>query len=195
MDFSNVQWLDIVNRSLAMISSSMLTKMDEGTSESNYVTVLLPQAVEEVYSSLPLDDISRYEELPRLADGSQNGSLFMYSYKVPSSCAYIRQVVLDGERERWQLIEGAILTDSESVSIRYIPLPSEPNDIPYYARALISVLLASRLAGPIAHNETLANLLRSQYESQLSRALTLSGKHREQLPYALTGFYSEDREC
>ena len=101
MDFSNVQWLDLVNRSLAMISSSMLSKLDEGTSESNYAAVLLPQAVEEVYGSLPLDDISIYSQLPRLADNRQVGSGYQYAYKLPASCASVREVITDGTYDEW----------------------------------------------------------------------------------------------
>lgn len=193
MDFSNVQWLDIANRALAMVSSTMLVQMDEGTTESNYVNVLLPQAVEEVYASLPLDDISLSAELPRLADGSQKGSIYTYAYSLPASCASIREVVLDGTNDAWQRIRGAILTDSATVSIRYVPLPTSPSEIPYYARDLIVVLLASRLAGPIAHNETLASMFRSQYENLLGRAFSLSCQSGDQPSYAESTYWTEDR--
>lgn len=193
MDFTNVQWLNIVNRALALISSSMLSKLDDGTEESNYAAVLLPQAVEEVYSSIPFDDIAVYARLPRLADGSEKGSQYSYSYKLPDLCASLREVILDDSAAEWQRINGAILTDSGSVSIRYVPLPTLPSDIPFYARALICVLLASRLAGPIAHNESLATVLRSQYEQQLSRAYTLAGKHHSQESYASTSYNTEVR--
>lgn len=193
MDFTGVQWLDIANRALALISSSMLSKMDEGTDESNYITVLLPLAVEEVYASLPLDDISTYRDLPRLNDGSELASPYAYAFKIPDLCASIREVILDGATDEWQRIEGAILTDSSSVSIRYVPLPTIPSDIPFYARSLICVLLASRLAGPISHNESLASLLRNQYEQQLARAYTLAGKHHSQESYASTSYNTEAR--
>lgn len=192
MDFSNVQWLDMANRSLAMVSSAMLSRMDEGSSESNYVSILLPQAVEEVYASLPLDDISLYAMLPKTTNKAQAGSGYEYAYKLPASCASIREVNADGES--WQRIKGAILTSNPTVSIRYVPLPTGPDDIPYYARNLICVLLASRLAGPIAHNETLANLLRNQYDVLLSRAFTLSGQASNQEDYASSTPWAEDRE-
>lgn len=193
MDFSNVQWLDIANRALAMISSTMLAKMDEGTTEANFVTVLLPEAVEEVYASLPLDDVSTYAELPRLTDNSQAGSGFKFAYKVPESCATIREVILDGTYIRWQRTGKAILTDSTGVSVRYVPLPSVPSDIPYYARTLVCVLLASRLAGPVAHNESLSAMYRNQYDTLLGRAITLSGQTREQESWTDTSFWTEAR--
>lgn len=193
MDFSNVQWLDIANRALAMISGSMLSKMDQGTTEANYVTVLLPGVVEEVYASLPLDDISVYAELPRLADKSQTGSGFKYAYKIPESCACVRDVVLDGAYGRWQRTGSAILSDSSKVSIRYVPLPSSPHDAPYYVRSLIAVLLASRLAGPVAHNEAMAAMYRNQFETLLGRAITLSGQSRDQESWSDTTFWTEAR--
>ena len=194
MDFSNVQWLDLVNRSLAMISSSMLSKLDEGTSESNYAAVLLPQAVEEVYGSLPLDDISIYSQLPRLADNRQVGSAYQYAYKLPASCASVREVITDGTYDEWQLVKGAILTNSSEVTVRYIPLPSTPDDIPFYARDLISLLLASRLAGPISHNEALANIMAGRHDTLYSKALTLSGQQQNQPDYANTSKWTEDRQ-
>lgn len=193
MDFTGIQWLDIANRSLAMISSNMLSTLEEGTPEASYISVLLPQSIEEVYAAVTMDDVSRYAELPKLADGSQNGSGYRYAYKVPESCSSIREVILDGSTSVWQRIGNAILTDSTSVSVRYIPLPANPSDMPYYARELVSLLLASRLAGPVAHNEALVNILRQQYESQLARAYSFAPQSRSQEGYVNTVLWTEDR--
>lgn len=190
MIYNNEHWLDIINRALVMINSSMLQSLTEEGINSSICTEMLPQAVEEVYSVLPLDDISIYKTLNE-TECMEKG-LFTHAFPIPTNSSRIREV-LTGEFS-YQITRDYILSFSSECTIRYIPLPDDPWNMPLYLRSIISLKLASRLGLSIAHNETLSNLFNSQYENAVSKYLTLKEDTREQNGYISSASYIEERE-
>lgn len=185
----SIQWLDISNRALARISSAMLSKMDEGTLEANYVNVLLPSALEAVYASLPFDDTACVTDLPMVPSDGTSG--YSFSYKLPESATRINKVTTIPPTMDWQIVQGLLLTNATQVKIRYVSIPNEPSDMPFYARELVVLKLASMLASPISHNEALASSLASEYQSQLANAITFAAPSRRQEYYMSTVSYTE----
>lgn len=188
IDFSNNSWLDVANGALALISADLLQSLGgEGTVESKYIHVLMPKALEQVYSILPLDDISQWVQLTRSTGGQQTGSGYAYSYDLPKRCATIREVKTDPEGYDFQVVRNAVLTDADGISIRYISLPSSPADMPFYAKSLLITLLASMLAGPISHDASMVATLKNDYQSQLGNCLAFRKLTRHSDTYIDTG--------
>lgn len=187
----SIQWLDISNRALARISSAMLAKMNEGTLEANYVNVLLPSALEAVYASLPFDDTTCVTDLPVVPSDGTSGYLF--SYKLPESATRINEVITVPTGANWQIVQGLLLSNATQVKVRYVSIPNDPADMPFYARELVVLKLASMLASPVSHNEALASSLASEYQSQLANAITFAAPSRMQGGYMPTSSYA-DRE-
>ena len=188
IDFSNNSWLDIANGALAMISADLLQSLaGEGTDESKYIHVLMPKALEQVYSILPLDDISQWVQLTRSTGEMNAGSGYKYSYDLPKRCATIREVKTTPDNADFQIVRNAVLSDAEGVNIRYISLPSTPADMPYYAKSLMITLLASMLAGPISHDASMVTALKNDYQSQLGNCLAFRKLTKHQDSYLRDG--------
>lgn len=168
-------WLKIANSALAAISANLLESINDGSLEASYISILLPAALDEVYASLPLDDISIYAELPK--DGTYKsavtGGKYLYSFSLPSKLACVREVFPNPEGTEWKRVRGAILSSAESIVVRYVKRPTTPNDMPYYARSLLVLLLASKLANSISHDTSLSTALKNEYSSMVSQCLVL----------------------
>ncbi len=166
-------WLNIANSALAEISANLLQSINDGSLEASYVSQLLPTALDELYAALPLDDISIYAELPK--DGTYksavSGGQYSYSYVLPNKLAFVREVFPSPEGTDWKRVRGAILSSAESIVIRYVKKPTTPGDMPYYAKSLLTTLLASKLAGAISHDASLKTSLKSEYSNALSQCL------------------------
>lgn len=173
VDLSTNSWMQIANAALAQISADILSTFNDGSLTATYVTTLLPTALDEVYGTLPLDDISLYANLARNGSYKPESSGYTYSYIIPPKCAFVREVVVEPEGTDWKRVRGAILTNASAVRVRYVQKPSTPNDMPPYCRSLLITLLASKLAGALNHDASLSSTLLSQYQSQLSQFLVL----------------------
>ena len=171
------EWLNIANAALSMVSSHLMQKMQDGSMEASYVETLLPVAVEDVYSTVDFYDLADTEEVPRL---DEKHPLYAYRYARPVNAAKILKVTTIPENTQWELSEGCICTDACSVIVKYVKLPETPEDMPPYARTLVTFRLASLLASPIAHDDNLAATLKSEYQNQLSTTISLTVAERYQ---------------
>ena len=187
-------WLNIANSALAEISANLLQSINDGSLEASYVAQLLPSALDEVYAALPLDDISLYAELPK--DGSYKsaatGGLYQYSFALPNKLAYVREVYTSPEDAEWKRVRGSILSSADSVYIRYVKKPTTPGDMPYYARSLLTILLASKLAGAISHDASLKTSLKTEYSNLLSQYLLFREAPGSQESYRDTEAWTQE---
>ena len=93
------EWLNLANAALSMVSSHLLQKMQDGTTEANYINTLLPTAVEDVYSTLDFMSIAVTEEVPRL---DEKHPLYAYRYARPVNAAKILKVTTIPEHMQWE---------------------------------------------------------------------------------------------
>ncbi len=184
------EWLNIANAALSMVSSHLMQKMQDGSMEASYVETLLPVAVEDVYSTVDFYDLADTEEVPRL---SSTHPVYRYRYARPENAARIIKVSTIPEDMEWELSEGCICTDASRVIVKYVKLPETPDNMPSYAKSLVTYRLASLLASPVAHDDNLAAMLRSEYQTQLSNAISLASAGRYQENRG-TGFWTDGGE-
>lgn len=166
-------WIQIANGALSLIMQPLLDTFNDGSITASTVATLLPLALDEVYGTLPLDDISLYALLPRDGNYKPETSGYLYSYSLPDKLAYVREVVTEPADAEWKRVRGSILTDAEVVRVRYVQRPSKPSDMPPYCQTLLITLLASKLAGALSHDTSLATSLMNSYSTLLSQYLVL----------------------
>lgn len=186
LNLNSKMWLDIINQALIMISADPLQDIDDGKQAASIAISILPNIIEELYASLPLNDIAVYTELARVSKPA--GSPYSYAYKLPDDCARIRTVNIDGAS--WEISRDHINTNASSCKILYIQTPSSPDSMPFYARNLAALLLASRIAIPITHDQNLSASLYNQYSTNLSKAITLAQSTRSQQRYKEAANYT-----
>ena len=182
------EWLNLANAALSMVSSHLLQKMQDGTTEANYIETLLPLAVEDVYSDLDFYDIAITEEAPRL---DKTHPRYCFCYARPRNAAKILRIWPIPKDMEWELSEGCIWTNACQVIVKYVKLPETPENMPPYAKKLVVYRLASLLASPVAHDDNLASMLESKYQSALANAITLSVAMRYQEDRS-TGWWTDD---
>lgn len=176
----STEWLSMINRALAMVGNGlMLTTLDDGTEAANFSNILLPEAIEIVYSSLQRPDLARYQALPMI--NIKNTGPYLYAYAKPESL--VRIVSTIPEDAEWEMTADAILSNSSELTISYITLPDKPDDIPVYARQLITIKLAALLAKPVAHDDNLAVSYENLFSTELSKAISFAPRYRDQKPY------------
>ena len=186
LNLNSKMWLDIINQALIMISADPLQDIDDGKQAASIAISILPNIIEELYASLPLNDIAGYTELARVSKPA--GSPYSYAYKLPDDCARIRTVNTDSES--WEISRDHINTNASSCKILYIQTPSSPDSMPFYARNLAALLLASRIAIPITHDQNLSASLYNQYSTNLSKAITLAQSTQSQQRYKEAANYT-----
>lgn len=175
----SVEWVSIVNRALAAIGSTPLINLDEGTDTANHAAVLLPQAIEACYASLPLADIAKYQTLPQIRLDVKGS--YKYSYKKPEAIVRILEV-LPSDAE-WEMGADAIFSNSDNLTIKYVSLPDRPEDLPVYMRNLVVYKLTALLAKPVAHDDALTANYENLYTSELSRILSFSPQWKNKNNY------------
>lgn len=171
------EWLNIANAALSMVSSHLLQKMQDGSTEANYIETLLPTAVEDVYSTLDFYSLAITEEVPRL-DGTH--PIYRYRYSLPENAAKILKVETLPPHMEWELSEGCICSDASHIVVKYVRLPETPENMPSYAKTLVIYCLAALLASPIAHDDNLSAALKNEYQNRLSTAISLTVAERYQ---------------
>ena len=176
------EWLHLVNSALSMVSADLMEQLDDGTLEASYVDVLLPTAVDEVYATVDFYDIAKTEELPR---SNKPHPVYRFCYKRPENAAKILSIRTIPCDMDWELSEGMVCTDACRVICQYVNLPDTPDDMPSYARNLVTLKLAALLAAPLTHDNSLAQVLESKHTQALSNVINFSFASR----------YQEDRSA
>lgn len=186
MKLNTTTWLEVINQALIIISETPLQNMNQNVQVSGVASGLLPQVIEEVYGALPNNDLAVWTQLAEITQVP--GSPYSRRFAIPKDSARILEVRCDGS---WLRTSDAIDTDAGSVQIRYVRFPSDPADMPFYARSLCVLLLASRMALPLASDQNLSTSLYNQYIQNRANAIALAQRVMPDTPYRKSVSYEE----
>ncbi|MBN2861271.1 MAG: hypothetical protein JXK93_13480 [Sphaerochaetaceae bacterium] len=190
----DAQWLTIANRALLRIGSKTLTSFDDGSAESKYCTILLPQAIETVVSAYNWRDCIKRAQLAPLADAPVFG--ISYQFSLPEDYAKLNSVSAvdsDGNEVEWFLENGVIVSDAVSVNITYTAIPGAPENVSPSTRDLIVKQLAYLLSIPIVNNTNRTSMLLSEYSQTLSIAMNRNSVTQYQEDTSIPYYVDEDR--
>jgi len=172
----------LANFALARIGAGRVTDFDnESTPVARALRDLYEPTLEKCLRSHPWNFAIRRETVAANATAPDHG--WAYAYDLPPTC--VRFLDIWNEEDQYNplrefAIEGRqILCDVEGpLSVRYVSRDIPVADFdPEFADAF-SLLLASRLAGPIAENPNLAAALLQEFEA-LSKPLAIVTNARE----------------
>ena len=179
----------IANLALAEISSHAITALSDETEEANWCRRFYPQCRDEMLRAHPWNFAMKRANLSRLADAPVNE--WSYAYGLPSDYIAIYQLnefqcwgnYGTGIRRLFQIENGALLTDSEAATVRYVFQQTDATKFdPLFITAL-SLLLASKICKPITGNDGTA--LTQRYEGiALPRAMKYDA--REDKPHVIS---------
>lgn len=150
----------IANLALAEISSHAITNLSDDSEEAIWCSRFYPQCRDEMLRTHPWNFAMKRVNLTQLAEIPVNE--WNYAYGLPSD--YISLYQLNeflcweysyglGNYKLFQVENGALLTDAETATIRYVFQQTDTTKYdPLFVTAL-SLLLASKIAKPIAGND------------------------------------------
>ena len=191
-------WAQICNRALGRLGSEAIINLDEGTQISELCNRFLPQAIEHVLGQWSFKFSRRRIRLALNEERPLFG--WRYQFKLPKDLIRIIDVIGGGssmpeqtELIPYQIENGMILADTDTVQIIYIARPDDPNQLPQSVRNAISTYLAYLLATPLTLNQTLIAFILSESQQAIELAKTEDAQMNHD-PYAFgQNFHTENR--
>jgi hypothetical protein len=191
-------WTQICNRALGRLGSQSITDLSEVTTNAEFCKLFLPEAIEYVLGQWDFKFAIKRLRLALNEDIPIFG--WKYQFNLPKDYIRIIDVIagssLAPQRSNlipFQIENGKVLSNEDTVQIVYIARPDNPNGLPQAVRKAISTHLAYLLATPLTSNDQLIALIAA--ESQV--ALEQAKKEDAQMnydPYAYGhDFHTENR--
>lgn len=167
MEYGN-SWVDIANEALAMIGTAHVDDLEGSDNETQFVNTLLPTVLNNVFSSYEWNCARTRAILSPITETPPFG--YAYYFEFPSDLARVVEI----SATAYEIEGNRILSDAETINIKYIKLPSEPTLInPPKLRMGISTTLASMLAVPLAGSTSIANNLEQKALMYINEAKTI----------------------
>ncbi|MDR2729520.1 MAG: hypothetical protein LBB81_01315 [Treponema sp.] len=168
-------WTQICNRALGRLGSDTITDLADGTKSAEYCGRFLPEAIEHILGQWDFKFARRRMRLTPNDERPIFGWKNQFNY--PMDC--IRLVrVYGGHNEKpeeseyvpYQVENGKILCDANTLQIIYIARPDDPNQLPQSVRKAISTHLAYLLSTPLTSNEQLTGLIAAESQTAIELA-------------------------
>lgn len=148
--------VEICNRALVRLGEDTITSLSDDSDRARICNALYQEVLETTLSEYPWNCAIYRAELARLADTPVWD--FAYAYQLPTDpyCLRVLETDLDIQDYPWQIEGRTLVTDANSVKIKYLALLDDPNNIPPLLRELIAIRLAAEACYPITGDAKLA---------------------------------------
>jgi hypothetical protein len=157
----------IANLALSLLGAEKVPDIsDPSILNASYCRQHYGQALDEALRAGPWSFAVVRISLVRSATAPAFG--WSYQYPIPSDCVQILDAnSLDPDQmapEQFQIEGGLILSNSETMQVRYISRNDDPATYPADFVNALSYLLASKLAVPITGNAQMGATLKAEYD-------------------------------
>lgn len=169
--------VQIVNLALTKIGSSRIASLTEDSEQARKSNAVYDLIRNEVMSAHPWNFAITRTSLAALDETPSFD--YDYQFLLPSDC--LRVLSTDEEEDKWEVANGKILYDDDSIKIKYIKKITDTTKYsPGFVEAL-SARLAAELAYPIADSSTLSQEMFKLYLDKLKIAKSQDAQeHGEQ---------------
>lgn len=159
--------VDVCNLALDRVGHEAITSLSDGNKAANLCTRLWPIARDSMLREHPWNfAVSRAITAP-----SASSPDFGFTYQHPLPSDSLRLLEVDGMTSLEYQLEGdSILTDDDTLYIRYIASITDPNKYDTIFVDLVSAYLAFLLVEPLTQSNTKKSALWNEYQQILSRA-------------------------
>ncbi len=186
---TDVQWVTVANSALLWIGADTINNLDEGSPGALFCSQMLPLAIKTVYSSYPWKQALKRVQLPPMVNNPHYG--YAHQFALPSDFALIHEVKTEGE---YSIERHRILSNSTSVFITYVALPSQPREMSPMLETLVTRQLAYLISTPMLKNSEVTNRLSNEYMQNYALAITQDSLGSYQEPIELEDtWYDQNR--
>lgn len=181
--------ISICNSALARIGAPPISALEEDSKRARTCGVVYDQILDEVLAEHAWPFALTRASLARLADAPVYG--YRHAYQLPADFVSLVDME-DGTALDYQLEGDQILTDAETVRLRYVRRITDPARFPPPFVDVFAIRLAAELALPITRKTSDFETMMTVYRLKLASAKnTISGSQgaaQEEVP-----FWSEAR--
>jgi len=173
--------VDICNMALSRIGAATITSLTQGTRESKLCNTFFNTLAERAMIQGSWTSTITRAELAQTTNTPVFGYAYEYQLPVDPKCLKILGVNEWCPGEVKYVREGdKILTDSDTLSIRYIALLTNTEDYGTGLTEAVEILLASYLAKPLATDPQVSERLRQEYFEIVANNLAIDNQQGSQ---------------
>lgn len=177
---------DIYNNALQKVSRRRISTIDDGSYEANLCNDLFTLALEDTLYEHNWSSCSARIELVKLSGDPPHG--YTNRFQLPNDCVRVIQGYYNERKEsfdfEWQIEGRTLLTNQESVFLRYVFRPTNFEALNPAITNCIVFKLAMALAVPLQLDRADENALLQQYERiTLPRAKALDSMESRYLEF------------
>jgi hypothetical protein len=169
--------IQICNMALSRLGASTITSLTDGTQEAKLCNTFFDTIADRVMMQGSWTSTLRRVTLAQTATTPTFG--FTYTYQLPVDPKCLKVLNVD-ETYSGQVVysieDDKLLTDEGSVKIRYVAQLTDTEDWDPMLTEAVEIALGSYLALPITGNKTLAQEMRTEYQTILMNNLALNGQ-------------------
>lgn len=161
--------VSIANLALTVLAADRITTLEDNSENARRLTAVYDYCLEDTLRIHPWNFAIQRQQLARLSTTPTFG--YDYEFQLPGDCLRVIEVN-DGTNLITSFkVEGRkILTDYDSISIKYIGNITDPNQYTSQFIFVLAARLAAELAYPITNNKANAEMVWQIYEQRLQQA-------------------------
>jgi len=165
--------VDICNRALDKLGQNPITSLDDGNTAANLCTRVWPITRDQVLREHPWNfAVKRIVTAPSLTSPPWG---FNYQHPIPSDCLRIIELQ-DVKADEYQIENKNILTDYDTLHLRYIYRVEDPNKFDSLFADLIATRMAFEMCEGLTQSTTKKDWLWEEYKDALTRSKRTDGQ-------------------
>jgi hypothetical protein len=159
--------VDTINEALDRVGERPITSLSDGTPPANLASRMWPNTRDKVLRDHPWNfAVKRTITAPDTAAPDWG---FLYQHSLPSNCLRLIEI-RDLDRDQYQLESNKILTDEDTLYIRYIARITDPNEYDALFFDAVATRLAFDMCESLNQSNSKQKLLWDQYQDAIKRA-------------------------
>jgi hypothetical protein len=156
----------IANSALSKLGADRIISLDDDSREARLLKEQFDKVRDDLLRSHPWNFATKRVTLAALPTAPVSD--FTYAYQVPTDC--MRVLEIDSKDDEWQREGQTIVTDSGSVSIRYVAKITDPGSFDPNFSEVLAMKLAVDICYALTQNATFREQLMGEYMQKLREA-------------------------
>ena len=158
--------VDLVNRALALLGVEAITSLADTSKPAATASVLFDDTRASVFRAHPWNCLIKRASLAQDAVAPAYG--YTYKYALPAD--YLRLINIENDLENFQIENGFILYDEDTLNIKYVALDTDVTKYDPLLKDALAARLAYELAQPLLQSTSAMADMFNLYETKLKEA-------------------------
>ncbi|MHC4752091.1 MAG: hypothetical protein ACYTFW_19740 [Planctomycetota bacterium] len=168
--------VEICNRALIRLGEDTITSLDDDSDRARICNALYPEVLQTLLSSYPWNCAVHRAELAQLVDAPVWNYAYCYQLPTDPYCLRVLEADVDITNYPWEVEGRTLVTDANTIKIKYLALLTDENAIPPFLRKLAAIMLAAEICYPITGDPKMALSIWELYGREEKEARLIDGQ-------------------